>query len=45
MTNIYIDCEFCQRHETETANEVYFKRSPNEVLVRCSRCNNLQVWK
>jgi len=41
----FIDCQFCEdKKETKQASEVYFKRSPDEIMVRCSECGKLQMW-
>ena len=43
--NVYIDCTFCEdKTETKQAEEIYFKRGPNAIMVRCSNCGNLQMW-
>ncbi len=45
MLNVFIDCQFCEdKTETKPASQVFFKREPNEILIRCSICNNLQYW-
>jgi hypothetical protein len=41
----FIDCQFCEnKKESKEVSEFYFKRNPNEILVRCSQCNVLQYW-
>jgi len=43
--NVFIDCLFCEdKTETKQAEELYFKREPNEIMVKCSCCGNMQMW-
>jgi len=41
----FIDCQICKGKETKPASEIYFKKNPDEILVRCDECNTLQYWK
>ena len=42
---VFIDCLFCEdKTETKQAEEIYFKREPDEIMVRCTNCGNLQMW-